>query len=126
MRAVLFVDDEEGFLDVMGRRLRRRGFAPTLARSGEEALRALREAPFDVVITDLKMPGMDGLELVDRLKREAPHVPVILITGHGGEEEAREALRRGACDYLHKPCELEDLLACLARVLGGMICFYMT
>lgn len=117
IRAVLLVDDEEGFLDVMGRRLRRRGIEATLAVSGEDALRAVHSAVFDAVVTDLKMPGMDGLALTEHLSRTAPGLPVILLTGHAGTEEAQKALSLGAAAYLHKPCDLEELLECLARVL---------
>ena len=118
MYSVLFVDDEVGFLDVMGRRLRRRGIEAVLAPSGQDALEALRHQAFDAVVTDLKMPGMDGLTLMAHLREAFPLLPVILLTGHAGEEEAQEALRLGAADYLHKPCDLEDLLLCLARVLS--------
>ena len=118
MYTVLFVDDETGFLDVMGRRLRRRGFTATLASSGEEALEAVHLTQFDIVVTDLKMPGMDGLTLMDHLRQRVPQTPVILLTGHAGNDEAQEALRRGASAYLHKPCEFGDLLACLEQVLN--------
>lgn len=118
MYTLLLVDDETGFLDVMGRRLRRRGITAVLAASGEEALRAMQTHAFDAVVTDLKMPGMDGLQLMTQLRQKAPAVPVILLTGHAGDEEAQEALRLGAADYLHKPCEFEQLLACLERVLS--------
>lgn len=117
MYSILFVDDEVGFLDVIGRRLRRRGIRATLAPSAAAALQALEKDAFDAVVTDLKMPGMDGLALVARLRETFPGLPVILLTGHGGEEEAQEALRLGAADYLHKPCELEELLQCLAQAL---------
>ena len=117
MNSVLFVDDEAGFLDVMGRRLRRRGFEPTLATSGEEALMAVAGNSFDIVVTDLKMPGMNGLVLMARLRQCAPHIPVVLLTGHAGAEEAQEALRLGAVAYLHKPCDLETLLECFTKAL---------
>lgn len=119
MYSVLFVDDEDSFLDVMGRRLRRRGFEPVLAASGEEALGIVREARFDIVVTDLKMPGMDGLALMAHLRESLPQVPVVLLTGHAGVEEAREALRLGAAAYLHKPCDLDELLECFEKILSA-------
>ena len=116
LRAVLLVDDEVGFLDVMGRRLRRRGIAVTLAASGAEALAAARRDRFDAVVTDLKMPGMDGLRLMDELRLLRPELPVILLTGHAGTAEAQDAERRGVAGYLHKPCDFDELLTALRRV----------
>lgn len=119
LSAMLLVDDEQGFLDVMTRRLRRRGIRVRVAESGAQALIAVSEESFDVVVTDLKMPGMDGLTLLEHLHASFPGLPVILLTGHAGEDEAAEALRRGAVAYLHKPCELESLLQKVAEVLQG-------
>lgn len=119
LSAMLLVDDEQGFLDVMTRRLRRRGIRVRVAESGAQALIAVSEESFDVVVTDLKMPGMDGLTLLEHLHASLPGLPVILLTGHAGEDEAAEALRRGAVAYLHKPCELESLLQKVAEVLQG-------
>lgn len=117
LNAILLVDDEQGFLDVMTRRLRRRGIRVRVADSGAEALVAVAEESFDVVVTDLKMPGMDGLALLEHLCSSAPGLPVILLTGHAGEDEAAEAVRRGAVAYLHKPCDLECLLQKVDEVL---------
>lgn len=117
LRAILLVDDEQGFLDVMTRRLRRRGIRVRVADSGAQALIAVSEESFDVVVTDLKMPGMDGLALLEHLHARLPGLPVILLTGHAGEDEAAEAVRRGAVAYLHKPCELESLLQKVDEVL---------
>lgn len=119
LHSVLLVDDEVGFLDVMGRRLRRRGIRAVLAASGVEALEAVGRDTFDAVVTDLKMPGMDGLALMEQLREVAPGLPVVLLTGHAGEEEALEAVRQGAAEYLHKPCDLETLLETLLRVAEG-------
>lgn len=118
LTAMLLVDDETGFLDVMARRLHRRGIRVCVAASGPEALEAVDRECFDVVVTDLKMPGMDGLTLLDHLRAVVPDVPVLLLTGHAGEDEAAEALRRGAKEYLHKPCDLETLLECVHGVLN--------
>lgn len=119
LRTVLMVDDEAGFLDVMGRRLRRRGIAAFLADSGPKALELLDKAHVDIVVTDLKMPGMDGITLLDTLQQHYPALPVVLLTGHAGEEDASEAVRRGAASYLHKPCDLDELLTELERVLSA-------
>lgn len=122
LTAILLVDDEQGFLDVMARRLQRRGIQVCLASSGPEALTAVCRECFDVVVTDLKMPGMDGLSLLDHLQKTAPTLPVVLLTGHAGEDEAAEALRRGAMAYLHKPCDLETLLEKVHEVLNRRDC----
>lgn len=119
LSAILLVDDEQGFLDVMTRRLHRRGIRVRVAASGPEALTAASEESFDVVVTDLKMPGMDGLTLLEHLRESAPGLPVLLLTGHAGEDEAAEAVRRGAVAYLHKPCELETLLKKVDEVLNS-------
>ena len=107
---VLLVDDEAGFTDVLAKRLRRRGLAVAVALSGAEALRMLRENDFDVAVCDLKMVDMDGIEVLRIFKKMVPRLPVLMLTGHGSEEAAREGLQAGAADYLLKPCDLDELL----------------
>ncbi len=106
---VLMVDDEKRFRDTTKKILMKKGFETILAESGEEALEKISEAP-DVVILDIKMPGIDGHEALARIKKINPDLPVIMLTGHGGIPSAREALVEGAFDYLSKPCDI-DLLA---------------
>ena len=106
---VLMVDDEEKFRETTRKILNKRGFNTILAASGEEAIEKISENP-DVVILDIKMPGIDGLEALQEIKKRAPEVPVIMLTGHGAEDSARDALDKGAFDYLTKPCDI-DLLA---------------
>lgn len=122
LTAILLVDDEQGFLDVMSRRLQRRGIRVCVAASGPEALNAIQHEGFDVVVTDLKMPGMDGLSLLGHLQEAAPALPVVLLTGHAGEDEAAEAVQRGAMAYLHKPCDLDTLLETVHEVLNRGTC----
>jgi DNA-binding response OmpR family regulator len=107
---VLLVDDEQRFRASTEKILNRRGFATTTAGTGEEALRRLSERP-DVVILDIRMPGMDGLTALRELKRRAPSVPVIMLSGHGTEDAAKVALREGAFDFLAKPCDIDLLVA---------------
>jgi len=107
---VLLVDDELGYLEVLGKRMSRRGLAVTPARSGTEAIQRARAANFDVAVVDLKMEDMDGLEVLKVLKVMDPELEVIILTGHGSEQAAREGMSLGAYDYLTKPCELGDLL----------------
>jgi len=107
---LLLVDDEIGYLDVLSKRLTRRGFKVTTASSGSEAIRAMRNWDFDVAVVDLKMEDMDGIEVLKVFKRMEPSVHVIMLTGHGSERAAREGLEHGAFDYLIKPIDLEALI----------------
>jgi len=106
---VLMVDDEVQFRATTKKILNKRGFDTVLAGSGEEAIEKLDEKP-DVVILDIKMPGMDGHQALKEIKKRSPHLPVIMLTGHGALPSAREALEEGAFDYLSKPCDI-NLLA---------------
>ena len=107
---VLMVDDEEQFRATTKKLLNRRGFKTILAGTGEEAIEKLEENP-DVIILDIKMPGMDGHEALREIKNRSPNVPVIMLTGHGAMPSAREALVEGAFDYLTKPCDIDILAA---------------
>ena len=111
---VLMVDDEEQFRSTTSKILTRRGYATTMAGSGEEAIGILQKEPQDVVILDVKMPGMDGHQTLAEIKKIDPEVPVIMLTGHGALDSAKESLKHGAFDYLNKPCEI-DLLAAKIR-----------
>ncbi|MDR3042721.1 MAG: response regulator [Desulfovibrio sp.] len=115
---LLLVDDEAGFIRVMQKRLSRRGYVVDTAGSGTEALRTLRGATYDAAVFDLKMDDMDGFELLRVVRRMAPEMAVIMLTGHGGAEEAREGMRLGAAGYLLKPCEMEELVCAIERALG--------
>ena len=105
---VLMVDDEEQFQATTKKILNKRGFETILAGSGEEAIEKLKENP-NVVILDVKMPGIDGHQTLKEIKKLAPQLPVIMLTGHGSIPSAEEALISGAFDYLAKPCDI-DLL----------------
>jgi DNA-binding NtrC family response regulator len=107
---VLLIDDEQGYVNVLSSRLGKRGFVVGKAFSGSEALRILREQDFDVAVLDLKMVDMDGIEVLKILKKMAPDLVVIMLTGHGSAEAAHEGIQQGAYDYLTKPCELGDLI----------------
>jgi len=108
--SVLLVDDEVGFVEVLFKRLARRGMAVTVASSGAEGIQALRRRDFDVAVLDLKMEDMDGIEVLKIFKKMAPAMPVIMLTGHGSESSARQGIQFGAFDYLTKPYELDDLI----------------
>ncbi|TWI74170.1 response regulator receiver domain-containing protein [Desulfobotulus alkaliphilus] len=111
-RKVLLTDDETGFVETLSKRLEKRDFRLAAAFSGDEALRVLAENPWvDVVILDVKMPGMDGIETLSRIKLEFPLVEVIMLTGHATVETAIDGMKKGAFDYLMKPCDIDILTA---------------
>lgn len=108
---VLLVDDEEQFVKNMARILKVRGFDVSTALDGHEAMNAVKYAGgFDVVVLDIKMPGMDGIEVLGEIKKRAPDTEVIMLTGHATLESGVQAMRKGAYDYLMKPCDIDDLV----------------
>ena len=107
---LLLVDDEVGFLDILAKRLRKRGMDVTPASTGTEAIQVIRKNDFDVAVLDLKMEDIDGIEVLKIFRKAYPEMQVIMLTGHGSAKAAREGIELGAFDYLTKPCELEDLL----------------
>jgi DNA-binding NtrC family response regulator len=109
---VLLVDDETLFVEAMTRRLTKRNLSITSAFSGDEALKRLKENDnFEVVILDVKMPGMDGIETLQEIRKRYPLVEVIMLTGHATVESAIEGMKRGAFDYLMKPCDIDHLIS---------------
>jgi DNA-binding NtrC family response regulator len=107
---VLLVDDEGEFLDTLVKRIQKRNVNATGVNSGEEALAFLEKTPVDVVVLDVRMPGMDGIETLRALKRQHPLTEVVMLTGHASLEVAIEGMELGAFDYLMKPVEIDDLL----------------
>ena len=97
---ILLVDDEEGIRKVLGISLSDSGYKVSTAASGEEALRIFRKMKPPIVLTDIKMPGMDGIELLQKIKEESPDTEVIMITGHGDMELAIQSLKFDAIDFL--------------------------
>ena len=116
---ILLIDDDEALLKAIGRSLTDRGHALRTASSGREALRLMAEAPPDLMISDIEMPGMDGVALLRAVRKRFPDMPVILTTGYATVDTAIAALRLGACDYLKKPIRFQALLACIQRVAEG-------
>lgn len=108
---LLLVDDERGYVNVLAKRMSKRDIQVTPAFSGSAGIQALRRQDYDVVVLDLKMEDMDGIEVLKIFKKMDPSLPVIMLTGHGSETAAREGIEYGAYDYLTKPCELEELVA---------------
>jgi two-component system NtrC family sensor kinase len=107
---LLLVDDEEEFRRTITKRLKRRGLVPEQAGSGEECLSILEKRPMDVVVLDVKMPGMNGIETLHHIKEKYPKIEVIMLTGHATTQDGVDGIKTGAFDYLTKPIELEHLL----------------
>ena len=118
---ILLVDDERGFVDIIAKRMSKRNIEVTRAYSGTEALQALRKEDFDVSVLDLKMEDMDGIEVLKIFKKMAPDLPVIMLTGHGSEEAARDGIKFGAFDYLTKPCDFEELIVKIKKAYQQQI-----
>ncbi len=106
---ILFADDDETFRRAMARALTKRGHVVAAAAGGEEALAAARTAPPEVALLDLRMPGMDGILLLQALRELEPGLPVVILTGHGTIPSAIEAIQAGAYHYLTKPCEIDEV-----------------
>lgn len=106
---ILLVDDEKQFVDTLAERLAMRGFTARVAYDGPQALKAVEE-PTDVIVLDLRMPGMDGFEVLRNVKKSNPQVQVIILTGHGGDAEEQTAYRMGAYNFLKKPMDIDELL----------------
>jgi len=107
---VLLVDDEEEFIETLAQRLQIRDFEITTACNGKEALDRLEDLDVDLVVLDVQMPGMGGVEILQKIKELKPLVEVILLTGHATVETAIQGMKLGAFDYLIKPAETEDLV----------------
>jgi DNA-binding NtrC family response regulator len=106
---VLLVDDEEEFVETLAERMRNRGMDVETSNSGSAALDLIDDDSYDVVVLDLKMPGMDGLEALERIKKRRPEIQVVLLTGHATVEKGVEAMKRGALEFLEKPIDLSKL-----------------
>jgi DNA-binding NtrC family response regulator len=114
---LLLVDDEARFVETLGKRLASRGYLVSTAHSGTEALSVLRECPVDVVLLDVRMPGMDGIETLREIRARHPGVQVIMLSGNASVNSAVEGMRLGAVDYLLKPAALEEVQAKIAEAV---------
>ena len=108
---ILLVDDEIVFTDNMTRLLTARGYSVTAVDNGGAAVKLLEENGFDVIVLDLKMPGMDGIATLKEIRKLGLFTQTLVLTGHGSIDTALEAVKLGACDYLTKPCEIDELVA---------------
>ena len=121
---ILIVDDEVDAGEILRLRLARRGLVPAVASSGEEALGYLADNPVEIVLLDVKMPGMDGFEVLRRIRKNWPNLSVIILSGHADMDDAAKGMELGAFFYLLKPVNLEELChkiedACRQRQLDG-------
>lgn len=108
---ILIVDDEEKFSQPLAERLRLRDYYVTSSQTGEDAIDQIKKYNFDVVVLDVLMPGMDGIETLRKIKKIKPLTEIIMLTGHATVETAIEGMKLGATDFLMKPSETEELVS---------------
>ena len=118
---VLLVDDEQEFIETLSERLKMRELDTKLALDGEQALEAVQDDEPDVMLLDLKMPGMDGMEVLRKVKKAYPGVQVVMLTGHGTDKDEEQAKHLGAYAYLQKPVDLENLVVTLRDAFKNKI-----
>jgi len=116
---ILLVDDEVVFTNNMSKLLSWRGYKVKAVNSGDEAIRALMDNLFDVMVLDLKMPGLDGIATLREMRKLGLSTEVLILTGHGSIDLALEALKMGAYDYVTKPCEITELVSKIEIGLEG-------
>lgn len=112
---ILLVDDEEDFVKTLSERIKMRDLGSDIALNGEQALKLVDNEVPDVMVLDLKMPGIDGMEVLRRVKKAYPNVQVIILTGHGSEKDEKDARRLGAFEYLQKPVDIDKLVQYIHR-----------
>src|SRR5919112_1046284 len=115
--SVLVIDDEEIMRDILGTLLEREGYSVRLASSGQEGLDLAKSLPFDAVIVDVMMPGIDGLQVLDELKKHDEELPVLMITAYASMESAIVAMKKGAFDYITKPFKNDEVLVVLQNAI---------
>ena len=108
---ILLVDDEEIFIRNMSKLLSARGYKVRTSNSGDAAIQVLKAQAVDVIVLDLKMPGMDGLATLKEIQKLGLFTQTLILTGHGSIDSALEAIKLGAYDFLTKPCEIDDITA---------------
>ncbi len=116
---ILLIDDEEAFVTTLQERLEMRGFSPRVALDGEAGLEMIAQDPPDVVVLDLRMPGMSGLEVLRRIRKRWPGLPVIMLSGHGSDQDFESCVNLGAALYHKKPLDIEVLLDSIRTVTQG-------
>ncbi|CUT04960.1 Response regulator receiver domain-containing protein [Candidatus Kryptobacter tengchongensis] len=115
---VLVVDDEEALRYLLSSELAAEGYEVETAGDGDEAIEAIKQKDYDVVLLDIKMPRVDGFEVLRFIKQNKPEIKVIMLTAYADVKNAIEALKLGASDFVSKPYDLEDILTSINRALG--------
>ena len=118
-RRILLVDDEANVRTVFSDILKKESYLVKEAKDGPEAIKAIDEETFDLALVDLRMPHMDGIEVLENIKKRKPEIPVIVYTGYGSITSAVEAMRKGAFDYLNKPFSPQQLKSNIKKALEG-------
>lgn len=116
---ILLVDDEVDFASTLAERLRLRGLSVETAYEGEQALVMIERDLPQLVVLDIMMPGLGGMEVLQRVRTDHPDLPVVLLTGHGSTRDGIEGMRLGAFDYLMKPIKIEELVKKIEEALAG-------
>ncbi len=117
MGSILVIDDEKSMRDFMGIMLEKDGYDATVAETSEEALYMIRNQPFDLVLSDMKMPKFGGMDILNEVKKCSPQTPVILLTAYGSAESAVEAMKKGAYDYITKPFKVDEVKLTIKKAL---------
>ena len=116
---VLIVDDEGQFVDAVVERLQLRGFDAVGVTTGQEAMELLGQSSYDILLLDVKMPGVGGLEILTQVKAKWPGLRVVFLTGHGSSQDAEKGMELGAFDYVMKPVNIDDLIEIFRAAMGG-------
>ena len=114
---ILLVDDEPNIRTVFSDVLKRAGYRVKAVEDGHKAVKEVEEKTYNLALVDLRMPKMDGIEVLENIKKKKPEIPVIIYTGYGSVTTAVEAMRKGAADYLNKPFSPEELKLAIKKVL---------
>ena len=120
---ILLIDDEEAFVTTLQERLEMRGFSPRVATDGLTGLEMITAEPPDVVVLDLRMPGLSGVEVLRRIRKQWPCLPVIMLSGHGSDQDFETCLSLGAALYHKKPLDIDVLLESIRTVTQGNVPF---
>ena len=115
--SVLVIDDEEVMRDILGTLLEREGYSVRLASGGQEGLELAKSLPFDAVIVDVMMPGIDGMQVLDEIKKHDDDLPVLMVTAYASMESAIAAMKKGAFDYITKPFKNDEVLVVLRNAV---------
>lgn len=117
--SILLIDDEEAFVTTLQERLEMRGFLARVALDGQSGLDKIAEEPPDVIVLDLRMPGISGVEVLRRIRKQWPGIPVIMLSGHGSDQDFETCMNLGAAMYHKKPLDIDMLLESIRTVTQG-------